>query len=184
MVSFGLISDIWWYVLFNIAFWHSLISKYYLKGENRYAIWVWAIKVTVVIIPKGSESPEAKSRDSNIPRVLFLLVNDTRILLVPEAKPRDTNIPRVLLPSANDTWVLLVPKAKPRDTNSIYYYYFYSANIPYHLLMSISQCCMRFLPVLVISIMLCNPVSCILVIIWLGNIIILLFRLVYSTPNV
>ena len=31
----------------------------------------------VVIIPKGSECPEAKPRDSNYPRVLFLLVNDT-----------------------------------------------------------------------------------------------------------
>jgi len=62
----------------------------------------------VVIIPKGSESPEAKPRDSNIPRVLLLLVNDP--------------------PN------LLVPKAKPRETNNIFYNYFYSANVPNHLL--------------------------------------------------
>ena len=63
----------------------------------------------VVIIPKGSESPEVKPRDSNIPRVLLLLVNDP--------------------PN------LLVPKAKPKDTKIISYYYFYSESVPNHLLM-------------------------------------------------
>ena len=67
----------------------------------------------VVIIPKGSESPKAKPRDSNIPRVLLLLVNDP--------------------PN------LFVPKAKPRDTNSISYYYFYSANVLNHLLIPVSN---------------------------------------------
>ena len=57
-----------------------------------------------------------------------------KVYLVPEAKPRDTNIPRVLLLLVNDSPNLLVPKAKVRDTNNNYYY-FYSANVPNHLLM-------------------------------------------------
>ena len=36
---------------------------------------------------------------------------------------------------ANDPPSMLVPKTKPRDTNSIFYYYLYSVNVPYHLLM-------------------------------------------------
>ena len=60
------------------------------------------------MIPKGIESPEAKPRDSNIPRVLLLLVNDP--------------------PN------LLVSKTKKRDPNNISYY-FYSANVPNHFLM-------------------------------------------------
>ena len=74
-------------------------------------------EANVVIIFKGSESPEAKPRDSNIPRVLFLLVNDP--------------------PN------LLVPKAKPRDTNNISYHYFYSANVPNHLLIKIVSCLLQ-----------------------------------------
>ena len=35
--------------------------------------------------------PEAKPRDTNMPRVLSLLDNDESTLLVPEAKPRDIN---------------------------------------------------------------------------------------------
>ena len=57
-----------------------------------------------------------------------------KVYLVPEAKPRDTNIPRVLLLLVNDPLNLLVPKAKPRNTNNITYYYFYSVNVPNHLL--------------------------------------------------
>ena len=53
---------------------------------------------------------------------------------MPEAKPRDTNVPRVLLLLVNDNQIMLVPKAKPRDTNSIFNYYFYSENMPNHLL--------------------------------------------------
>ena len=58
-----------------------------------------------------------------------------KVYLVPEAKPRDTNIPRVILLLVNDSPNLLVPKAKPRNTYNISYYYFYSANMPNHLLM-------------------------------------------------
>ena len=54
---------------------------------------------------------------------------------MPEAKPRDTNIPRVLLLLVNNSPNWLVLKAKPRNINNISYYYFYSANIPNHLLM-------------------------------------------------
>ena len=54
---------------------------------------------------------------------------------MPEAKPRDTNIPRVLLLLVNDSPNLLVPKAKPRDNKNISYYYFYSANVLNHLIM-------------------------------------------------
>ena len=54
---------------------------------------------------------------------------------MPEAKPRDTNVPRVLLLLVNDSPMLLVPKAKPRNTKNISYYYFYSAIVPNHLLM-------------------------------------------------
>ena len=57
-----------------------------------------------------------------------------KVCLVPEAKPRDTNIPRILLLLVNDTRIMLVHKAKPGDTKSIFYYYFYSANVPNHLL--------------------------------------------------
>ena len=38
---------------------------------------------------------------------------------------------------ANDPPSMLVPKAKPRDNNSIFYYYFYSVNLPNHLLIVI-----------------------------------------------
>ena len=62
----------------------------------------------------------------------------TKAFLVPKAKPRDTNIPRVLLLLVNDSPNLLVPKAKPRNTNNISYYYLYSANMPNHLLMTIN----------------------------------------------
>ena len=58
-----------------------------------------------------------------------------KVYLVPEAKPRDTNVQRVLLLLVNDSPSLLVSKAKPRVTNNISYYYFYSANMPNHLLM-------------------------------------------------
>ena len=54
---------------------------------------------------------------------------------MPEANPRDTNVPRVLLLLVNDSPDLLVPKAKSRNTNNISSYYFYSANMPNHLLM-------------------------------------------------
>lgn len=54
---------------------------------------------------------------------------------MPEAKPRDTNIPRVLLLLVNDSFNLLVLKAKPRNANDISYYYLYSVNLPNHLLM-------------------------------------------------
>ena len=60
-----------------------------------------------------------------------------KVYLVPEAKPRDTNIPRVLLLLVNDSPNLLVPKEKPRNTNNISYNYFYSANMPNHLLIAI-----------------------------------------------
>ena len=60
---------------------------------------------------------------------------------MPEAKPRDTNIPRVLLLLVNDSPNLLVPKAMLRNTNNISYYYFYSANVPNHLLISYSDYC-------------------------------------------
>ena len=58
-----------------------------------------------------------------------------KVSLMPEAKLRDTNVPRVLLLLVNDSSNLLVPKAKPRNPNNIYYYYLYSANVPNHLLM-------------------------------------------------
>ena len=58
---------------------------------------------------------------------------------MPEAKPRDTNIPRVLFLLVNDSPNLLLPKTKPRNTNNISYYYFYSANVPSHLLISIKN---------------------------------------------
>ena len=122
-----------------------------------------ARRSNVVIILKGSDSPEAKSRDSNILRILFLLVNDHSNLLVskaklmdtnnihyyhfyfckctqsfsnnthgdsPEAKLRDSNIPRILFLLGSNHSNLLVPKAKLQDTNSISYYYFYSTNVP------------------------------------------------------
>ena len=54
---------------------------------------------------------------------------------MPEAKPRDTNIPRVLSPLDNSLLILLVPEAKPRDANNISFYHFYVANIPHHCLM-------------------------------------------------
>ena len=50
----------------------------------------------------------------------------------------DTNILRVLLLLVNDSPNLLMPKAKPRNTNNISYYYFYSANMPNHLLIYFS----------------------------------------------
>ena len=64
----------------------------------------------LVIIPNGSECPETKPRYSNVPRVLFLLVNVARILLM--------------------------AKAKLRDNNSISSYYLYSSKITNNLLMS------------------------------------------------
>ena len=66
---------------------------------------------------------------------LYNVVIIPKVCLVPEAKPRDTNVPRVLLLLVNDSPILLVPKAKPRNTNNISYYYFYSENMPNHLLM-------------------------------------------------
>ena len=69
---------------------------------------------------------------------LYNVVIIPKVYLVPEAKPRDTNIARVLLLLVNDSLNLLVPKAKPRNTNTISYYYFYSANVAYHLLMTSS----------------------------------------------
>ena len=63
-----------------------------------------------------------------------------KVYLVPEAKPRDTNVPRVLLLLVNDSPNLLVLKAKLSDTNNISYYYFYIANVPNHLLMLIIVC--------------------------------------------
>ena len=39
---------------------------------------------------------------------------------------------------ANDPPSMLVPKAKPRDNNSIFYYYFYSVNLPNNLLMPVN----------------------------------------------
>ena len=64
----------------------------------------------------------------------YVVVIIPKVYLVPEAKPRDTNIPRVLILLVNDTQIMLVPKVKTRDTNSISYYYFYSSNVPNHLL--------------------------------------------------
>ena len=43
-----------------------------------------------------------------------------KVNLVPEAKPRDTNLSRVLLLLVNDSPNLLVPKAKPRNINNIF----------------------------------------------------------------
>ena len=88
----------------------------------------------VVITPKVYLVPEVKPRDTNVLRVLLLLVNDSPILLLPKAKPRDTNVPSVLLLLVNDSPNLLVFKAKLRNTKNISYYYFYSANVPNHLL--------------------------------------------------
>ena len=53
-----------------------------------------------------------------------------KVYLVPEAKPKDTNIPRVLLLLVHDSPNWLVPTANPRNTNNISYNYFYSANVP------------------------------------------------------
>ena len=49
-------------------------------------------------------------------------------------KSRDSNIPMVLILLVNDSPNLLVSNAKLRDINNISYY-FYSANVPNHLLM-------------------------------------------------
>ena len=68
--------------------------------------------------------PEAKPRDTNMPRVLSLLDNDKNTLLEPKAKLRDTNILRVLSLLDNDESTLLVPKAKPRDTNNMLFLLF------------------------------------------------------------
>ena len=65
---------------------------------------------------------------------------------MPEAKPRDTNVPRVLLLLVNDSPNVLVPKAKPRNTNNISYYYYYSANVPNHLLMPVNYHTAFWLP--------------------------------------
>ena len=48
---------------------------------------------------------------------------------MPEAKPRDTNMPRVLSLLDNDKSTLLVPEAKPRDTNNMLFYNFYVAYV-------------------------------------------------------
>ena len=56
---------------------------------------------------------------------------------MPEAKPRDTNMPRVLSLLDNDKSTLLVPEAKPRDTNNIFFYYFYVAYVLDHYLIVI-----------------------------------------------
>ena len=84
--------------------------------------------------------PEAKPRDTNVPRVLLLLVNDNQIMLVPKAKPRDTNSICVILfifckCTQSLTNMKIVTNAKSRDTNSILYYHFSSGNVPNHLLM-------------------------------------------------
>ena len=50
------------------------------------------------------------------------------------AKLRDSKLPRVLLLLVNDFPNVLVPKGKQRNTNNNSYYYFYSANMPNHLL--------------------------------------------------
>ena len=86
-----------------------ILKKNHDNHETPMYISIWSVDYNVVIIPKVS--------------------------LVPEAKPRDTNVPRVLLLLVNDSPILLVPKAKPRNTNNISYYYFYSENVPNHLLM-------------------------------------------------
>ena len=62
-----------------------------------------------------------------------------KVFLVPEARPRDTNIPRVLVLLLNESPKMLIPKVKPRNTNNISYYYFYSANMHNHLLMYYSD---------------------------------------------
>ena len=67
--------------------------------------------------------------------ICFTVVIIPKVYIVPEAKPRDTNVPRELLLLVNDSPNLLVLKAKPRNTKNISYYYFYSANVPNHLLM-------------------------------------------------
>ena len=48
---------------------------------------------------------------------------------MPEAKPRDTNMPRVLSLLDNDKSTLLVPEAKPRDTNNMLFYHFFVAYV-------------------------------------------------------
>ena len=53
------------------------------------------------------------------------------VYLVPEAQPRDTNMPWVLFLLVNSKLILLVPKAEPRDAKNISYNYLYSANVPY-----------------------------------------------------
>jgi len=58
-----------------------------------------------------------------------------KVSLVPEAKPRDTNVPRVLFLLVNDSPNLLVLMAKPKNTNNSSYNYLYSKNVPNHLLM-------------------------------------------------
>ena len=68
-------------------------------------------------------------------RVLSLLDNDRSILLVPEAKPRDTNMPKVSSLIDNDRSTLLVSVAKPRDSNNMLLkYYFYVAYVLHHYL--------------------------------------------------
>ena len=51
---------------------------------------------------------------------MFNVVIIPKVYLVPETKPRDTNVPRVLLLLVNDSPNLLVPKAKPRNTNNMF----------------------------------------------------------------
>ena len=83
----------------------------------------------LMMIPR----PRQHDRPVQTRCMCFNVVIIPKVYLVPEAKLRDTDIPRVLLLLVNDSPSLLVPKAKRRDTNSIFYYYFYSVNEPNHL---------------------------------------------------
>ena len=47
--------------------------------------------IIVVVVPKVHLVPEVKSRDTNVPRVLLLLVSDSHSLLLPKVKPRNTS---------------------------------------------------------------------------------------------
>ena len=56
--------------------------------------------------------------------MFIIVVVVLKVHLVPEVKSRDTNVPRVLLLLVNDSHSLLVPKVKPRNTSDISYFYF------------------------------------------------------------
>ena len=86
-------------------------------------------------LTSGQSLVFSKTASSCFLGLCYTVVIIPNVYLVPEAKPMDTNVPRVLLLLVNNSPNLLVPKAKPRNTNNIFYYYFYSANMPYHLLM-------------------------------------------------